>query len=63
MEFCRPTGIDQIARPGASLPLDPKAWDEAKSLIRKRMRLKVPQTGRAWTREELHDRWDQRHPD
>lgn len=56
-------GIDQIARPGALLPLDPKAWDEAKKLIRERMRLKVPQTGRAWTREELHDRWQQHHPD
>jgi hypothetical protein len=56
-------GIDQIARPGAWLPLDPKAWEEAKSVIRERMRLRVPQTGRTWTREELHDRWEQHHPD
>jgi hypothetical protein len=38
-------------------------WEEAKNLIRERMRLKVPQTGRVWTREELHDRWEQHHPD
>jgi len=56
-------GIDQIARPGAWLPLDPKAWEEAKSVIRERMRLRVPQTGRTWTREELYDRWEQHHPD
>ena len=41
----------------------PKAWEEAKSVIRERMRLRVPQTGRAWTREELYDRWEQHHPD
>jgi len=46
-------GIDQIARPGAWLPLDPKAWEEAKSVIGERMRLRVPQTGRAWTRGTL----------
>jgi len=56
-------GIDQIARPGAWLPPDPKAWEEAKSVIRDRMRLRVPQTSRAWTREQLYDRWEQRHPD
>jgi len=56
-------GIDQVARPGAWLLLDPKAWEEAKSVIRERMRLRVPQTGRTWTREELYDRWEQHHPD
>jgi len=56
-------GIDQIARPGALLPLDPKAWEEAKNLIHERMRLRVAQTGRAWTREQVYDRWEQHHPD
>ena len=54
-------GIDQIARRGAWLPVDPEAWQEAKNLIRERMRLRVPQTGRAWTRGELYDRWEQHH--
>ncbi len=48
-------GIDQIGFAPAGLPLDRNAWEEAKTLIQKRLRLDVPQTGRSWTRDELHD--------
>lgn len=48
-------GIDQIGFAPTGLPLDNSAWEEAKTLIQKRLRLDVPQTGRSWTRDELHD--------
>ena len=48
-------GIDQIGLAPAGLPLDHKAWEEAKALIQKRLRISVPQTGRSWTRDELHE--------
>lgn len=32
-----------------------EAWEEAKRVIRQRMAMKVPQTGRSWTREELYE--------
>jgi len=48
-------GIELASRSAASLPFDRKAWEEEKQFIRKRMRMRVPQTGRSWTREELYD--------
>ena len=50
-------GIEQLAR-SASAPTvtpDPSAWIEARRLIERRRRMKVPQTGRKWTREELYE--------
>lgn len=35
---------------------DPAAWEALKRAIRRRMRMKVPQTPRRWTRDELYDR-------
>ena len=37
------------------LPPDPRAWAEARAVIVRRLGLEAPQTGRAWTREELYD--------
>ncbi len=48
-------GLDQVVRvPSGWLP-DLEAWEEEKAFIEQRKRLKVPQTGRTWTREELYD--------
>ncbi len=48
-------GIDQIGRtPVASSP-DWQAWQEARDFIEQRRRIEVPQTGRAWTRDELYE--------
>ena len=48
-------GIELASTTAASFPFDRKAWEEEKQFIRKRMRMRVPQTGRSWTREELYD--------
>lgn len=48
-------GIELAGQTAATLPFDREAWEEEKRFIRKRMRMKVPQTGRSWTREELYD--------
>ncbi len=48
-------GIDQVTRLPLRLPPDPRAWEEARTLIRQRMELEVPQTGRNWRRDELYD--------
>ena len=49
--------IDRLhlgAADGRSLPGRP-AWEEAKRVIQERMKLRVPQTERGWTREELYE--------
>jgi hypothetical protein len=38
-----------------STDLADEAWEEAKRFIQLRMAMKVPQTGRSWTREELYE--------
>ena len=48
-------GIELASRTSASFPFDRNAWEQLRKAMRKRMRLKVPQTGRSWTREELYD--------
>lgn len=49
-------GVEFVAEEdNESRDLSEGAWEEAKRLIRKRMALKVPQTGRSWTREELYE--------
>jgi len=50
-------GIEQLAR-SASAPdvaPDPSAWIKARRWIERRRRMKVPQTGRTWTRDELYE--------
>ena len=49
--------IDRLhlgAADGRSLPAR-QAWEEELAYIRQRMQLRVPQTGRSWTREELYE--------
>lgn len=48
-------GIELAGQPGTAFRPDPKAWEELKRDMEKRGRMKVPQTGRSWTREELYD--------
>lgn len=50
-------GIEAIANtPASALIRDSEAWEQELSFMAERMNLVVPQTGRRWTREELHDR-------
>ena len=48
-------GIEQVERAGTNRIVDPLAWEEALSFINKRLAMKVPQTGRQWTRDELYE--------
>jgi hypothetical protein len=48
-------GIDLAAHGSQVWFPDKSAWEEAKVVIEERMRMKVPQTGRGWTRDELYD--------
>jgi len=48
-------GIELAGQPGAAFRPDPKAWQELKKDMEKRGKLKVPQTGRTWTREDLYE--------
>jgi len=47
-------GIDQ-ATAVIKGPRDPKAWADALAFMKKRAELKVPQTGRQWTRDDLYE--------
>ena len=40
---------------GGKSPAARQAWEEAKRVMQERMQLRVPQTGRSWTREEIYD--------
>ena len=48
-------GIEEVAHRSSSTVLDRRAWEEALAFMKERARMKVPQTGRSWTREELHE--------
>lgn len=48
-------GIEEVARLGAPGGFDRKAWQEELSFMRERAKMRVPQTGRTWTREELYE--------
>jgi hypothetical protein len=48
-------GIDQLAWGPVKEQVDQCAWEVAKVFIQQRRRLEAPQTGRTWTREQLHD--------
>lgn len=47
-------GIEQLARSHSPAP-DPSAWAALRRYIDRRRRMKVPQTGRSWTRDELYE--------
>ena len=49
-------GLEMLLGKGdTSVDLADEAWEEAKRFIQLRMAMKVPQTGRSWTREELYE--------
>jgi len=48
-------GIEEVAQRGPSSVLDRRAWEEALAFMKERAKMKVPQTGRSWTREELYE--------
>ena len=47
--------IDRLDADGDESPSNRQAWEEAKRVIQERMKLRVPQTGRNWTREEIYE--------
>ena len=55
-------GLDAICRVPQLGLRDVQAWREAKALMEERLRLDVPQTGRAWTRDGLYDERLERLP-
>jgi hypothetical protein len=48
-------GVDHATAEVVKGPRDPEAWEEAMAFMRKRAAMKVPQTGRTWTRDELYE--------
>jgi hypothetical protein len=49
-------GIESIlGKPDGGVDIADQAWEDAKRFIRLRMAMKVPQTGRSWTRDELYE--------
>src|SRR2546426_12846477 len=51
-------GIDLTTNRQSTGPKDPEAWAKALEFMRERAKIKAPQTGRSWTRDELYDRLD-----
>ena len=47
--------IDRLDVDGGESPSKRQAWEEAKRVIQERMQLRVPQTERSWTREEIYE--------
>jgi hypothetical protein len=47
--------VERDDEPEQPQQLDLEAWKEARKLIEKRMKMKVPQTGRQWTRDDLYE--------
>jgi hypothetical protein len=48
-------GLDRLGRAPDAWPPDPRAWAEARAAIVRRLEMTAPQTGRAWTRDELYE--------
>ena len=47
--------IDRLGADGGKSPAARQAWKEELAFIKQRMQLRVPQTGRSWTREEIYE--------
>lgn len=54
-ELIRQSLEQTLAAPGLSRR-DPEAWQAFMRSVRRRMRMRVPQAPRTWTRDELYDR-------
>jgi hypothetical protein len=48
-------GVDTATAEAMRGPRDPKAWAELMEFARRRGEMKVPQTGRTWTRDSLYE--------
>jgi hypothetical protein len=48
-------GVDHETAEILKGPRDPEAWAEFMAFAKKRAAMKVPQTGRTWTRDELYE--------
>jgi len=48
-------GLNQAAAEVLKGPRDPKAWAEFMALASKRAEMKVAQTARGWTRDDLYE--------
>ena len=55
LRFLAEKAVAYGSHPEEPQQIDLQAWEESKKVIRERMKLKVPQTGRTWTREELYE--------
>ena len=47
--------IDRLDADGDESPPNRQAWEEAKRVIQERTKLRVPQTERNWTCEEIYE--------
>ena len=47
--------IDLLGAAGRKSLAARQAWEEELAFIKQRMQLRVPQTGRSWTREEIYE--------
>ncbi len=58
-------GIDEVAGRGRSASERERAWRELLDSMKERAKMRVPQTGRTWTRDELYEerfeRYSRRH--
>lgn len=48
-------GVDQATKEVVKGPRDPESWAALMAFVKKRGEMKVPQTGRTWTRDELYE--------
>ena len=48
-------GIDEATARPPKGPRDPEAWAAFMAFAKKRGEMRVPQTGRTWTRDELYE--------
>jgi hypothetical protein len=48
-------GIERIAGGPRRVGPDRRAWERARRFFRDRARIKVKQSGRAWTREQIYE--------
>jgi hypothetical protein len=52
--------LDQGLVGAAGHTRNAEAWKDVMRLVGRRLRMKVPQRSRRWTRDDLYDRWPSR---
>ena len=48
-------GLDRVLADALEGPRDPEAWAGAVAFMKQRGAMRLPQTGRTWTRDELYE--------